>query len=63
MWGIRDTNSCVHGNKAADIFEAYLSTVIFCYCPKMKIYGTLNKHFQQRYKMKKALEQLIQKVF
>ena len=28
-------------------------TVIFCNCPEMKIYGTLNKHpgFQQRSKM------------
>ena len=44
---------CVYGNKADDVFETNPITVIFCYCPEMKISGTLNKHpgFQQRCKM------------
>ena len=47
------TKTYLYGSKAADVFEINPVTVIFCYCPKMKTFGTLNKHpgFQQRYKM------------
>ena len=54
IYGILENGeTCVYGNKADDVFETNPITVIFCYCPEMKISGTLNKHpgFQQRCKM------------
>ena len=30
--------------KTDDVFETNPITVIFCYCPEMKIYGTWSKH-------------------
>ena len=36
--------TCLYSNKAVDVFETNPITVIFCYCPDIKIYGTLNKH-------------------
>ena len=43
----------LYANKADDVFETNPITCKFCYCPEMKIYGTLKKHqdFQQGYKM------------
>ena len=54
VYGIlENVKTCLHGNKAADVFETNPINIIFYYCPEMKIYGTLDKHpaFQQRYKM------------
>ena len=50
---LENAKTCPYGNKAGDVFETNPITVIFCYCPEMEIYETLNKHpgFQQRYKM------------
>ena len=45
--------TCLYDSKAADVFKINPITVIFCDCPEMETYETLNKHpgFQQRYKM------------
>ena len=54
VYGIlENAKTYLYGNKADDVFETNQITIIFCNCPEMKIYGTLNKHpgFQQRYKM------------
>ena len=50
---LENVKTCHYGNKAADVFVTNPSNIIFCYCPELKIYGTLNKRpaFQQRYKM------------
>ena len=47
------TKTCLYASKAAAVFEINPITVVFCYCPEMKTYGTLNKHpgFQQHHKM------------
>ena len=41
---LENTKTCLYGNKEADLFEANRMAVIFCYCPEMKNYSTLNKH-------------------
>ena len=43
----------IYSNKTDDMFETNPITVILCYFPEMKVYGTLNRHpgFQQRHKM------------
>ena len=55
VYGIlENAKACLYGNKAAyDVFQTNPITVMFGFCPEMKIYVTLNKHpvFQQRYKM------------
>ena len=50
---LENAKTCLYGNKADDVFETNPITVLFCYCPEMKISGTLNKHpgFRQRCKM------------
>ena len=54
IYGIlENAKTCLYGNKADDVFETNPITVIFCYCPEMKVSGALNKclGFQQRCKM------------
>ena len=50
---LKNAKTCLYGNKAADVFETNPITVIFCYCPEIKICGMLNIHpgVQQRYRM------------
>ena len=42
VYGIlENAKTWLYGNKADDVFETILITFIFCYCPEMKICGTL----------------------
>ena len=50
---LENAKTCLYNKKSYDVFETNPTTVIFCYCPGIKISGTLNKHpgFQQHFKM------------
>ena len=45
VYGIlENAKTCLYGKKTDDVFETNPITVIFCYCPEMKICGTWSKH-------------------